>query len=469
MLKFKNTGKRKYNIYNINGKNEKLITELDLIFSPVTNKFNKLTEYVEDCSKKLGPEFDEWFCTFITDYKKSNYDYLIIKNNIEQIKSFSDKYLDLCNINFEDYINRSKASKNSIFFDSEDLKKIIRVSNYLKIYFIIAHDSKMKLINKFHKETYNSLIELINNTDIIYKFHKIVSSKTYEYNYSDRYMWEYIKQIYCKTTDMHVFSIFNFIMNNILVTCETDSNPIPYLISVVDESIKWILKNIYKEAIIYSETISTQDVYTIQGKDNLASYAHNDTIGKLLIISYNQLDDIGINQIESFKNTLNGLKEISLFSNYITYPILSKVLDIPYRHFTTLSVSNSYLLNLLLHSLLSDEFKNKYPVLSRMLLYYNKERPILKTTYKIKNIDIFTESIGTFLTFKNNITPYDFYSGVIGKISRNIYSSFVNDQEIINFPLTKLEVDIIQFYNDYFDNRLDDLFNDLRKKIDSMI
>ena len=469
MIKFENMGKRKYNINRVEGEEIKLITDLDLMFSPITNKFFRLTEFVEDCSEKLGVEFDDWFCKLITDYKESKYDYSIIRNNIDQLKDYCDKYLDIVGINFEDYINRSKASKNSIFFDADEIKKVIQASNYLKIYFVIGQDSRMKLVNKFHKETYNKLIGDINDNNIIYKLFKIVSSKTYEYNYTDKYMWDYIKTIYCKTTDMHVFSIFNFIMNNILVTCRTDSNPIPYLISVIDESIKWILKNIYKDAIIYSETISTQDVYTIQGKDNLSSYAHNDTIGKLLIISYNQLENAGIEKIEPFKNTLNGLKEISLFANYITYPIMSKVLDIPYRHFLTLSVSNAYLLNLLLHDLLPEDFKNQYPVLSRMLLYYNKQKPILKTTYKVKNIDVFTETLGTFLSFKNNITPYDFYSSVIGKLSRNTYASFVNDQEIVNFPLAKLEVDIIKFYNDYFDNRHETLFDGLREKVDNML
>jgi len=469
MLKFEETGKRKYNINRIVGEEVQLVTTLDLMFSPITNKFFRLTEFVEDCSLKLGEEFDTWFCTLITTYQNKKYDYSVIRDSIPQLKDYCDRYLELVGINFEDYINRSKQSKNSIFFDAHEIKKIIQASNYLKIYLVIGSDAKMKLSNKFHKETYNKLIKDVNDNNTIYKLFKIVSSKTYEYNYTDKYMWDYIKTIYCKTTDMHVFSIFNFIMNNILVTCSTQSNPIPYLISVIDESIKWILKNIYKDAIIYSETISTQDVYTIQGKDNLSSYAHNDTIGKLLIISYNQLENIGVEKIESFKNTIGALKEISLFANYITYPILSKVLDIPYRHFLTLSVSNAYLLNLLTHYLLPEDFKTKYPVLSRMLLYYNKQKPILKTTYKVKNIDVFTETLGTFLTFKNNIAPYDFYSSVIGKLSRNTYSSFVNEQEIVNFPLAKLEVDIIKFYNDYFDNRLDPLFDGLREKMDNML
>lgn len=473
MIKFKDTDKRKYQIFNmvtVDGQpKEILLCNLDLVFSPITNKFFRLTEFVEDCSVKLGSEFDDWFSALIIDYKKSNYDYLVIKNNIPKLKELCDKYLEMSGINFEDYINRSKISKNSIFFDADEIKKIIRVSNYLKIYFVLAQDVEMKLVNKFHKETYNNLIEEINNNNTIYKLFKIVSSKTYEYNYTDRGMWEFIKSIYCRTTDMHVFSIFNFLMNNILVTCSTFQNPIPYLISVIDSSISWILKNIYKDSIIYSDAANTQDVYTIQGKDNLQSFAHNDTVGKLLVISYNELEKSGIDQIERFKSTLNNLKEMSLFSNYVTYPILAKVLDIPYRHFLTLSVSNSYLLNVLMFHLLPEEFKKEYSVMSKMLLCYNKQKPILKTTYKVKNIDVFTETLGTFLSFKNNITPYDAYSSIVGKLSRNTYASFVNDQEILNFPLAKLEIDMIKFYNGYFGGKMDPLFDEIRVKIDRLL
>jgi len=469
MIKFEETEKRQYNIIRIEGEDRKIIVHLILSFSPITNKFFRLTEFIEDCSVKIGLEFDDWFCKFLTDYKDSNYNYSIVKNNLNSLIMYCDKYLELENINFAGYINKSKKSKNSIFFDDTDIKKIIQVSNYLKLYFIISQDSNMKLNSKFHKEVYNQLTKKMTSENIIYKLFKIVSSKTYEYNHTDRYMWEYIKTIYCKTTDMHIFSIFNFLMNNILVTCSTKSNPIPYLISVIDESIKWILKNIYKEAIIYSDSISTQDTYTVQGKDNLESYAFNDTIGKLLITSYNIIEEVAIDDIEKFKNTLNGLKEISLFANYITYPILSKVLDIPYRHFLTISVSNSYLLNILLFYYLPQEFKDKYSMIAKMLLYYNKEKPIIKTTYKIKNIQIFTKTLGTFLSFKNNMAAYDFYSNVIGKLSRNTYSNFLNNQEIINFPLAKLETNIIEFYNEYFNNSCDNLFNCIKEKIDKSL
>lgn len=469
MIKFEEIEKRQYHILRVEGEERKIICPLALAFSPITNKFFRLTEFVEDCSIKIGKEFDDWFCKFLEDYKASNYNYAIVKNNLNSLIMYCDKYLEIENVNFSGYINKSKKSKNSIFFDAEDIKKIIQCSNYLKLYFLISQDASMKLNSKFHKEVYNQLTKKMTSENIIYKLFKIVSSKTYEYHQSDAYMWNYIKTIYCKTTDMHIFSIFNFLMNNILVTCSTKSNPIPYLIAVIDESIKWILKNIYKEAIIYSDSVATQDTYTIQGKDNLESYSHNDAIGRILITAYNIIEEVNIQDIEKFKNTLNGLKEMSLFSNYITYPILSKVLDIPYRHFLTISVGNSYLLNILLFYYLPQEFKDKYPMIAKMLLYYNKEKPILKTTYKIKNIQTFTKTLGTFLSFKNNMAAYDFYSNTIGKLSRNTYSNFLNDQEIVNFPLAQLETNVIEFYNEYFNNSCDDLYNHIREKIDKSL
>jgi len=469
MIKFEKTEKRKYTIFNENGDEKAEVVKLDLQFSPITNKFERLSNFIEECSLKLGPEFDTWYIGFLDSYKESGYDYAVVKENIPLLQKYCDDYLDQLGINFEDYINMSKVSRNSIFFDASDIKKIIQVSNYLKMYFVMSQDANLKLPTKFHKEVYNHLVAPITGCNIVYKLFKIVSSKTYEYNHSDKYMWDYIKTIYCKTTDMHIMSIFNFIMNNILVTCAPDSNPIPYLISVIDESIKWILKNIYKDAIIYSETVNTQDVYTVQGKDNLKSYSHNDTIGKLLVTAYNKLEEIGIEDIEKFKFDIGNLKEISLFANYITYPILSKVLDIPYRHFLTIPVSNSYMLNILVYSYLSEEFKDKYPTITKMLLYFNTDRPIAKTTYKIKNIQEFLGTFGTFLSFRNYNGAYDIYSSIIGKLSRNTYVSFLDERKISNFPLAKLETDIVKFYNDYFNDRHNDEFDRIESEIDQTL
>jgi len=444
------------------------IISLNLIFSPATNKFHKIIEFVEDCSKVLGTKFDNWFESYLKDYVTSNYNSAVIKANIPKIIEFSNKYLDTCNINFDDYVNRDKVSKNSILFDGEEVKKLVQVSNYLKLYFVIAQDTELKLPVRFHREVYNALVKDIANCNILYKLFKIVSSKTYKYNLTDSYMWEYIKTIYCKTTDMHIMTIFNFIVNNILVACDPKSNPIPFITSVIDEAIRWILQSVYKDVIVYSDSINTEDAYSLQGKDNLKTYAYNDSIGRLVLHAYNCLEQENIEDIK-FNEAIKPHKETSLFSTYITYPILSKVLNIPYRHLLTIPSEHGYLLNILLYHYLPKEFKEEYKTIVNLLCHYNKDKAIIKTTYTIKNISYFYKSFKAFLGFKNRIFVYNFYSSIVGKLARNTYINLKTSNELTNFPLAKLETDIINFYNNYFDNKLDETFDKLRTQFDKIL
>ena len=115
------------------------------------------------------------------------------------------------------------------------------------------------------------------------------------------------------------------------------------------------------------------------------------------------------------------------------------------------------------------EWERKYPTLIKILTYYNMERPITKTTYKLKNISQFTETFQSFLGFKNMTAPFDIYSAVIGKINKNEYMSFMNGNNVPNFPAAKMESEIIEFYNNYFSHGLDNELNELRDRIDLMI
>lgn len=441
------------------------ICSLDLQFSPATNKFDKIQEFVEDCSILLGDKFDDWFESYLTEYKSSGYDAAIVKEHIPTMISMVDEYIEKKEIDFDDYIDTKKISSNSIFFDAEEIKKLIQVSNYLKLYFIISQDKIMKLPDRFHKEVYNTLIEKISK-DVLFKLFKIVSSKTFKHTVTDSYMWEFIRLTKCKSTDTHIHNMFNFILNNILVSCQTDQNPIPYIISVIEVSTKWILQSVYPEVIIYSESINTEDS-NLQGKDNLLTYAYNDTICRLIIIAERFIEEEGIDEVE-FHELIRKTKENSLFATYFTFPLLSKVLNIPYRHFLTIPCEHSYLLNVLLHFMLPSAFKERYPTASEFLLYVNKNKAIPKTTYKLKNIETHGDTFGTFKGMKCMHFLLDVYSNIVGKQARNEYVSLKTNQDI-TIPLGKLEVDMITFYNDYFDGRLDEFCKELEVEIDKML
>jgi len=461
MIKIQETGKRSYIIKNGNRE----IIPLSLFFSPIANKFHQIINTIEDMSKELGDIFDEWFEKYIIDYVESEYDTTILKENIFTLKTLSDEYLEKKNVNFNNYIQKDKVSKNSIFFDAEELENMIKVSNYLKLFFIISQDVKMKPPPPIYKEIYNSLINPLLSRETMYKLYKLVSSKTHKYNISDKVMWEFIKVVHCKPTEMHVTNIFNFVINNILVTCETESNPIPYFSSVIDASIKWILGGVYKESIRYSDTINTEDIHTISGKDNLLSYTYNDTFGRLIEIATKYLEEVGITDIPKFNAIASQLKETSLLSMYVSFPILSNIFDIPYRYLRPIQIEHSYLLNILVYYFLPKELKDKFPIMTNLLLYYNSQKCILKTTYRIKNSKLFFETFDNFCSFKNMVFASDLYSDYIGKLARNDYYSFINEKKIANFPLAKLENDMIVFYNMFFSGQLSSVFEKMKNKI----
>ena len=449
MIKFESTEKRKFIIKN----NEETICSLDLFCNTVTNKFEEITKFIEDCSIVLGKEFDDWFVSYIKEYRDNNYDCEVILNHIPTLKSYADKYLDKLNIDYGSFINEGKRSKTSIYFDVEEIKNITKVSYYLKLFSVIYQDKTMKPVNIYYKKIYNILIKDITTNEIISKIFDLVSSKINKYKVTDSYMWEFIKIKYCKTTDMHIMHIFSWIIHNIIIICDAKQNPISFVSCVINTSIKWILQDVYKDSIIYSESINTEDANMISGKDKLETFAYNDTIAKLLIVAYNCLGRENIEE-DKFKEITNDKKTTPTISKYITYPILCKALDIPYKHLITIPSEHAYILNILVFSYLNKQFKKEYPIITNLLLKYNTSKEIKKTTYSLVSIDTFHSTFVEFLTTKDTMFAFDFYSNIVGKLIRNTYGHFKNGNTVESLP--KIEKDIITFYNNYFSGKLDD-------------
>lgn len=463
MIKFVETDKRKYDI-NVN---DETICQLSLIFNPVSNKFNQITFFIEDAAEKIGVEFENWFKTYVREYIDSDFDQQVIIKHIPNITKYTDKYLELIEIDYTEYTSEKKRSKSSIFFSAVEIEKIIKVSYYLKLFAIFYQDEKMKPYSNFYKEIYNKLIKDISTNDILLKIFNIVTSKINKYRTTDNYMWEFIKIKYCKTTDIHIIHIFNWVNHNILVTCDAKQNPISFISSVIDTSIKWILQNVYKDSIIYSETISTEDANIATGRDKLETFAYNDTIAKLILESYKCLQYEEIQEYE-FKQFISEKKQTPIISKYLTFPILSKVLQIPYKHLMTLPCEHCYLLNILLFHYLSEDFKSKFPILNNLLSHFNMSKEIDKTTYTINNDSYLYNNVKEFLSTKNIVFANVFYCNIIGKIYRNKYKKFKDSTEL-NLSLPRLEIEIINFYKAFFENDLQDEYQKLNEKFDNII
>jgi len=461
--------------------NEEQILRISLISSTVTNKFFIITNFIENVSK-CCKGFDDWFCNFLKDYSSAVEKYLVIEKNIPMIKKYVNQYLAQRNIETKKFVDETKAKKTSILFSVEEIEKIIRLSCYLKIYSLISNSEKLKLDIRLHKKVYNEFADEIfeEGCEVITKIFNMISTKTFRYNLTDKYMWDYIKMIQCKTIDVHIIEIFNFIMNSILILCEEDKNPITYFSSVVQESINWFLRSVYKSQIIYDDTVSTEDIHS-STIDNLKTYTYNDTLGRLKGIAFEQIYDnlerssillfsssynTTDQTIVDFQNRITGVEYISPLCDSLVYPVLSKITSIPYIHFKTLTPDHAIVLSVYAQNLLRKTFSlTEYKNLFSLLSYYPKKEIAIATTYKVKSMVEFinmSQSINNFFGFETKTMLSNMLAYFIGRISRVEFVNIFDGNGLAGIPLSRIELEMIHFYTMLFGNKFEKEFAQMK-------
>ena len=448
---------------------------IKLISSSVTNKFFIVVDFIKGLSKFHGEEFENWFFDFLVEFKKSEMGSEIVFRDIDKIKDFCNSYIEYLEIDFSKFFDESKAKKNSILFTPEEIKEIIKLSSYLKVYSFISNNEKLKLGQRVHKEIYNKFASELTNSEIIFKIYNIVKTKTFRYNLTDKAMWSYIKNIQCKDIGIHVVEIFNFIMNNILILCEVDRNPISYFVGVVDESVKWFLRSVYKGSIVYDDSISTEDIHGISS-DNLKTYSYNDTLGRMKGIAYESIYEMmerdssfidNKNEDESiieFHNRISSVEFISPLCSSVVFPVLSKITKIPYNHFKTISAEHAAVMSIYVQKLLRKVFKSDYKSLFSLLGYYPLTSPAISTTYKIKSIHEYIRTqdrANNFFGFGTKILPYTIMCHFVGVISRINLCNILDGKKLTGIPLSKIESDMVSFYTLNFAGKLENKFGEM--------
>lgn len=466
-------------------KDDEKITTINLNSGTVTNKYHIVMDFIENISK-TNPAFDEWFYNFLTDYITEIEKFQLLENNTTKIKEFVNNYIKERNIDYSLFVDESKAKKTSILFSIDEIEKIIKLSGYLKIYSIISN-SDLKLDQRLHKKIYNEFAKEVLDSEAITKIFNIIKTKTFRYNLTDKFMWDYIKMIQCKDIDNHIIEIFNFIMNHILILCEEDKNPIIYFVSVIQESINWFLRSVYKGTVVYDDTINSEDIHS-SNVDNLKTYSFNDTLGRLKVVSFTKIYDnlerssillFPLNQENSmidksiiyFQNRLSKIEFVSPFCDSLVYPILSKITSIPYNHFKTLSPDHAAVLSVYTQSLLRKIFKiSEYKNLFSLLSYYPENEVAVDSTYKVKAMDEFIEisqSINNFYGFKSaKLLPGKMLGYFIGRILRVEFVNIFDGNKLPGIPLSRIESEMIDFYSKFFANQFEDKFIEMKKFMD---
>jgi hypothetical protein len=448
--------------------------KLMLMSSSVTNKYFIVTKFIEGVAECCGEEFSDWFMQLLEDCHDEIKKPQTIIDNIPKLKEYANAYLDSRQIDFSQFVDESKAKKNSILFLPDEIEKIIRLSCYLKIYSVISNNEKLKLGQTLHREVYNKIASEIVETDVVRKIYDVIKTKTFRYNLTDKFMWEYIKNVQGKDIGVHVIEIFNFIMNHILVLCEENKNPITYFVGVIDESVKWFLRSVYKGSIVYDDSISTEDIQGIN-TDNLKTYSYNDTLGRLKGIAYEKIYELlqrnqtmivedsddktnGDENIISFHERASEIEFVSPLCETLVFPILSHMTQIPYYHFRTLSPEHSAVISVYMQNLFRKVFITDYKDLFALLNFFPTKSPSVSTTYKIKAIHNYIatqEQHKDFYGFDTKILPHALLCHYVGRVSRVDFCDVLTGRKLGGIPLSKIEHSMIQFYTLYFAGKME--------------
>ena len=452
---------------------------LNLLSSTVTNKYHIVTEYIERVAQYNGDEFVDWLITLLKDCEDEKRRPRVIISNLYKLKYYIDSYMDAMNFDYDQFVDLTKAKKHSILFKADEIREIIQFTGYLKIYSLISNNEKLRLGQTLHKEIFNILADSILDTKIIKKIYDVIQTKTFRYNLTDKFMWEYIKKVQGKDIGIHVVEIFNFIMKDILIICEENKNPITYFIGVIDESVKWFLRSVYKGSIVYDDSISTED---IQGThtDNLKTYSYNDTLGRLKGIAYEKIyellqkqtavltnGELSDKHIIEFHERASSIQYNSPLSESIIFPVLSKMTDIPFQHFRTLSPEHTAVIAVYIQTLFRKVFGGAdYGTLFSLLNFYPLKQPSVGTTYTIKRVHEFIDhqnETKNFFGFDTKILPNQVISHFVGRASRIDFTDILTGKSLGGIPLSKLESNMIQFFTLYFASKLDEKIGKMTK------
>ena len=493
MLRASTTSYRRYFLLRIEQNGPKEWTVIDenhepiklmLLSSSVTNKYFIVTKFIEGVAELHGEEFSDWFMELLEGCEDEVRRPKVIIDSIPKLKEYADAYLDSLKIDFSQFVDESKVKKNSILFMPDEIEKIIRLSCYLKIYSVISNNDVLKLGQTLHREVYNKFAAEIVETEVIRKIYDVIKTKTFRYNLTDRFMWEYIKNVQGKDIGVHVIEIFNFIMNHILILCEQDKNPITYFVGVIDESVKWFLRSVYKGSIVYDDSISTEDIQGIN-TDNLKTYSYNDTLGRLKGIAYekvyellqrqasmlteNKADASDQNIIE-FHERASEIEFVSPLAETLVYPILSNMTSIPYHHFKTLSPEHSSVISVYVQNLFRKVFSTDFKDSFALLNYYPTRSPSLTTTYKIKSVHEYIhaqDEYKDFYGFNTKILPHALLCHYVGRVSRVDFCDILTGKKLGGIPLSKIEHSMILFFTLYFAGNLETEIDELTKLMDA--
>ena len=465
------SGKRKWNLYD-SDKGEDPVFEMNLENSSITNKFEIVKEVIDFSNENIDG-FEDWFRIMISGYIK-NYDSEKVLKKMNRITEFANAYVQKSGVNFSNFVNIKKSSKTSILFSAEEIEAINKAAYSLKIYSIFYNDLKLKLADNIHKEIYEIIIKECSDLNITNKIYELVRSKIYRSSVTDKYMWVIIGLLINETPDSFSMNVFNSLMINFIPLINININPIVFLVTIIDDGIRWLMKNSFKEKFVYGDSygVTSEVTSNVMNRESFNYYCHKDTIIKISKVAIDYLDEHNIineNNSINFYTKLNNLSELSISQKLINLPLISKILYIPYKVLLTFSPKHIILISIFLYYIAGDNVFKNYSILRDYLISVPNEDSYISSwsTYKLKKLDNIINDPQPIFGFSSPSLKFNILSPICGVLSSN-RKSLVNiiDDTILNkHPFIDVETEVIDYFTKIYSNSMDEELGKVREII----
>jgi hypothetical protein len=264
-------------------------------------------------------------------------------------------------------------------------------------------------------------------------------------------IWSWLASNRFKNVDYYVLNTYNTVLKQILLQLIPGPNPIGYIKSVVEQSIYYLLVDVYVGEVKYSskelKRVKYMSSYSLITKH--AVRATLDLMRKTVREHYGSIPTH-----DPFGRTYNTRP----IFQYVTLPFLSHLFEVPYVYF--LGTSQSTMLNLYT-SLFLDQYANNLVYLRRLTRAYCVpiESPKVRLSSGLKVLSqLYTSPYPLNKVFEST----QVFDTVLKDITSHEYWSFDNHQKIELTSVESLGKELYVFYDTLYSRKWSTVFDTLK-------
>jgi len=315
-----------YLIFENNDKTQRI--EFEITSKSLINKIDFLLEDLNFVNKTFDG-FDDFFLKF-------NYD--ITQQDLIDAKTSVKMLVDVCKIlshgrikEVDNFCDINKKTRNSIFFDKDELREIL---NFIAVMKLLA-----PFIHSKYKDLYKHNIEKILGSvadefkEVNRKLYKIISSKALRGSIDSKKFMSFLK--YSITYDYLILYNYSFITTLLLCVYNWKTNPVSFIVSLATDNFNFLVMTYSNLPFVYKEEINL---------DNVSSDLFETVSYEMIINSITDKIDVPI-QRDVYVTPINSI---------IVLPLISYVSDIPVKYLKSKPHSERLMFQYLLYKLINN-------------------------------------------------------------------------------------------------------------------